>query len=97
MKCLETRRTPEGFRRRRYQRDDGVRLTTIEVPIEIWNAVKRTDVVVARGASRDRQLERQARKLRALALLRDGWKPEAVANELNFTTSAIQRWNRGLK
>lgn len=74
-----------------------MRLTTIEVPIEIWNAVKRTNVVVARGASRDRQLERQARKQRALTLLRDGWKPEAVASELNFTTRAIQRWKRELK
>jgi hypothetical protein len=36
MRCLETRPTGDGFRRRRYEADDGTRHTTIEVPMQLW-------------------------------------------------------------
>jgi hypothetical protein len=35
-KCLEVRETPEGYKRRRYQDQDGTRHTTIEIPLELW-------------------------------------------------------------
>lgn len=97
MKCLETRRTPEGFRRRRYLREDGVRITTLEVPIEIWNGSVRHDQVRRRMESRARALARASTKFRGQELLRAGWKPEAVASELNVTTSCAQRWRRQMQ
>ena len=35
MKCLETRKTAEGWTRRRYERDDGTRVTTLELPLTV--------------------------------------------------------------
>lgn len=81
-RCLETRRTPEGFRRRRYEQD-GVRFTTIEVPIEVWEK--------ATGRSRPAPLKDQA-----LALLAAGWKPEAVAHELSLESRTVRRWKKTL-
>lgn len=93
MKCLETRRTPEGFRRRRYEQD-GVRFTTIEVPIEVWRGAVRHDRVAERLAAWHRAQSQLALKQRALRLLAEGWKPIAVAHETGFTERAVQRWVR---
>lgn len=41
MKCLETRKTPDGYKRRRYQLDDGTRQTTIEIPINLWYQIQK--------------------------------------------------------
>lgn len=71
-RCLETRLTPEGYRRRRYELD-GVRFTTLEVPIEqveAWVGIKP----------------------RALALIKEGWKPAAIAHELGLGIRTVQRW-----
>ena len=92
VKCLESRPTAEGFRRRRYRNDAGVRFTTIEVPIEVWNSVKRPEVVASRMVGRQREIARQALKLQALILIRRGEKPESIANELGLTARTIQRW-----
>lgn len=43
MKCLETRNTPKAFRRRRYQLDDGTRLTTYEITQEQMREFKHTE------------------------------------------------------
>lgn len=94
-RCLETRRTPEGFRRRRYEQD-GVRFTTIEVPLEVWRGAVRHDQVARRLAGRERALKAQATKQRALQLLSEGWKPAAVAHEVGVTERAVQRWKRTL-
>lgn len=92
-RCLETRRTPEGFRRRRYEQD-GVRFTTIEVPLEVWRGAVRHDRVADRLAAWRRRQDAQAKKQAALRLLQQGWKPAAVANETGFTERAVQRWAR---
>jgi hypothetical protein len=39
VKCLETRRTPDGFVRRRYLMDNGSRLTTIEAPAAVFKVI----------------------------------------------------------
>ena len=41
MKCLETRKTPDGYKRRRYELDDGQRQTTIEIPMDLWNQIQK--------------------------------------------------------
>ena len=37
MRCLETRTTAEGFKRRRYEDRHGTRSTTIEIPVALFN------------------------------------------------------------
>lgn len=92
MKCLETRKTPEGFKRRRYQRDDGLRVTTIEVPLSVWNSINRQGRGADRAAQWNRARNREAIRARAVALVREGWKTIAVASELGLAVRSINRW-----
>lgn len=94
MKCLETRKQPDGTTRRRYRDDAGLIHHTVEAPREVWRALPQS-VLQQRLASRRAAVARLALKARGLQLLADGWKPEAVANELGVTTRAVQRWKRG--
>lgn len=87
MKCLETRRTPEGFKRRRYQADDGTRVTTIEVPIEVWRASQREA----------RRQSSQLRRPAALRLLRQGLTPAQVALELGISERTVIRLKDALR
>ena len=90
-RCLETRRTPEGFRRRRYEQD-GVRFTTIEVPLKVWREVARADRVRA-AVERHRRVQAAATlRTQALQLLSEGWKPSAVASHLNVADSTVRSW-----
>jgi transcriptional regulator NrdR family protein len=43
VKCLETRNTPKGFRRRRYLMDDGTRMTTYEITQDQMREFKHTE------------------------------------------------------
>lgn len=97
MKCLETRRTPEGFRRRRYQRDDGVRFSTIEVPAELWKFLNNPGRGRNRLAEILRERDREARRITGRALLAQGWKPLAVANQLGLTERTVQQWAKKAK
>lgn len=85
-RCIETRRTQAGHRRRRYERDDGSRFTTIEVPIEEWARCQRV-------SARDRAM---GVRPQAEALLAQGWKPEAVAFELGVSNTSARRWKQDL-
>ena len=92
MKCLSTRRTPDGFKRRRYEDSNGVRFTTIEVPMPVWKGVASGPRVAARLVKWLHGREMAGRRARALALHAAGWKPEAIANEVGVTTRSVQRW-----
>jgi len=50
-RCLETRATAEGFKRRRYEDEGGARRTTIEIPLELWRGAH------AKLVYRDRRIE----------------------------------------
>lgn len=81
-RCLSTRATPEGFKRRRYAAADGTRLTTIEVPLELWEPLDRTP-------------ERWAAvKAQALALVAAGEARKTVASALSVSYRSIQRWTK---
>jgi hypothetical protein len=95
-RCLETRRTPEGFRRRRYEQD-GVRFTTIEVPMEAWTALNRQGRGNDRAAARQRHLTRARLRGRAVDLYQRGWKPLAISHDLGVPVRTIQRWTRYLR
>lgn len=85
MKILETRTTQDGFKRRRYLYADGRRLTTIEIPLRVWNAV-------GKEPKKQNRIKREALKARALELLDAGWKPLAVSSELDVPVRTLQRW-----
>lgn len=95
MRVLETRTTPEGWKRRRYDAD-GRRFSTIEIPAEVARAVgigKLRDLTAAhkRGmAKHDR-----AAALRLAVALRAGWKATAVAHELGITEARVRQIRAG--
>lgn len=91
MRCLETRRTPEGFKRRRYEQD-GVRFTTIEVPMQVWTAINRAGRGNDRAAANARARARAQMRARCVLLRQQGWKPEAISSETGVPTRTVQRW-----
>ena len=96
MKCLETRATPEGFRRRRYLRDDGVRFSTIEVPLAVWQSINSAGRARDRFAQWSRERSREATRLRAVELVTAGWRRIAVASELGVSVRSVQRWTQAI-
>jgi hypothetical protein len=100
MKCLETRTTPEGFKRRRYQSAAGVRHTTIEVPIELWQAVNATSTARARAAREraakaQRKLERESIKRQVLLLAAHGENGHWISLRLGLPHRTVYRWLKG--
>ena len=77
MRCLETRRTADGYRRRRYE-DGKIRFTTIEVPLETWNAIN--------------EAERAQVKARVFAYRDLGWSLNKVSYVMGIPRSTLHRW-----
>lgn len=99
-RVLDTREVAPGMRRRRYERDDGTRYTTLEVPATVLRGVSSVRQVeealatwhrgeAARGLARKRQA-------RAEALLRAGVKPTAVAHELGVSDARVRQWRKAM-
>jgi DNA-binding NarL/FixJ family response regulator len=92
MKVLETRETPEGFRRRRYETAAGHRFSTIEVPVELWQRVN----TVGRQRNRARQaqaaIEREALRRQAKHLHAAGLAGREIARRLGVNESTIRRY-----
>ncbi len=93
MKCIVSRPSAEG-RRRRYRRDDGTTLDTIEVPLSVWRAINRQGRGNDRAAAYAREIERRRVRHCAVALVDAGWKIIAVAHELKIPVRTIQRWKK---
>lgn len=87
MRVLSTRTPADGLKRRRYEADDGTRVTTIEVPIEQWVAATR---------ARSRAVPCASRPC-AEQMLRDGNQPKVVAFLLNMDEGTVRRWKRELR
>jgi DNA-binding NarL/FixJ family response regulator len=94
MKCLETRRRPDGLKVRRYRTDEGVTVRTIEIPIEVFRSIMNPDRLAARLTGRMAELARQTKKQRALAMLAAGVKPVAIANDLGVTEKTVYKYRR---
>ena len=92
MRCLETRETAEGWRRRRYESANGHRYTTIEVPIEVWRRVNSVGRQRDRAAEATRALERQAVQRQAIALVAAGLSRREAARRLNTSEANVRRW-----
>ncbi len=91
MRCLETRQTPEGFRRRRYD-NNGLRFSTIEVPIEVWRGINGQGSARNRAEANARAKARESIRAHALRLSMEGWRTIAIASELQMPLRSVQRW-----
>lgn len=95
MKCLETRETEEGYKRRRYETAAGHRFTTIEVPMEIWKRVNSVGRQRDRAAEAARALQRQAVGRQAAGMrTATGLSYREIARRLGISASTVRRYAR---
>lgn len=93
MRCLSTRTTVEGFKRRRYESAIGHRHTTIEVPLEVWNRVNTVGRQRNRAAEAMRALNRESLQRQAVMLAStSGLSTREVAARLGTSESNVRRW-----
>ncbi len=87
---IETRTGPDGFTYRRYAAGEH-KMTTVEVPLQVWarlNSVGRQRdraAQAARAIAREKRVE-QARELRGHLT------PQQIALKLNISVRTAQRW-----
>jgi protein-disulfide isomerase-like protein with CxxC motif len=94
MKCLETRLRADGFRTRRYELEDGRRITTLELPATVLKGVgmkklQQQMVIWQRGEKQ--RTETHARRQRIEELLREKVKPTAIAHEVGCTEERVRQ------
>ena len=94
MRCLETRTTPEGFKRRRYESAGGLRHTTIEVPLTVWNGINKQGRAHNRALEWQRARDRDSRQLQAQQLVANGRSKRFVAGALNVPYRTVCRWTK---
>ncbi len=92
MKCLETRTTPEGFKRRRYRTASNVIQRTIEVPLELWDRVNSVGRQRDRAAEVMRTIDKQSKKRQAIALRKNGVERSEVAKAVGVSVRTVSRW-----
>lgn len=95
MKCLETRRRG-GIKWRRYRTEEGAIIRTGEVPMEVLSELgpKRLAEALERAKRTEHRLRRKAR---AENLLREGWKPAAVAAEVGLSEAMVRRYRQHMR
>lgn len=89
MKCLETRRR-NGMKWRRYRTEDGAQWITYEVPASVIGLIGRRRLAEELERA-ERKLARLNRNAKALALMKAGMKPLAVATELGISEALARR------
>lgn len=97
MKCLETRTRADGIKARRYELDDGRRITMFEVPATIIKALgqKKVQELMAIWKRGERQrTQTHARRRRIEELLREKVKPTAIAHEVGCTDERVRQIRR---
>lgn len=100
MKCLETRTRPDGIKARRYQLDDGRRITTFELPATVIKGIglKRVQEFMAiwqRGEKA--RTETKTRRQRIVEMLEQNIKPTAIAHEVGVTDQRVRQIRKELE
>jgi hypothetical protein len=90
MKCVETRRTTEGFRRRRYVTSYGT-IRTIEIPESVFKALDQKKIK-RRMAGWNRNQMWRLLCVMSMQHKQQGWKALASAHELGIDVRTVQRW-----
>lgn len=94
MKCLETRTRADGIKSRRYELDDGRRITMLELPATVIKGIgmKRVQELMATWQRGERQRANGgARRQRIEELLRERVKPLAIADEVGVTDTRVRQ------
>lgn len=94
MKCLSTRTRADGMKARRYELDDGRRITTIEIPVTVIKGVgmKKVQQQFETWQRGERQRsESRVRRERIEELLRENVKPTAIAHEVGCTDQRVRQ------
>jgi hypothetical protein len=94
MKCLETRTRADGIKTRRYELEDGRRVTTLELPVTVIKAIglKRVQEFMGIWQRGEKQrTESHARRQRIEELLRENVKPTAIAHEVGVTEQRVRQ------
>ena len=100
MKCLETRTRKDGIKTRRYELEDGRRITTFELPASVIKAVGTKRVqeyyeIWQRGEKQ--RAESHTRRQRIVELLAQNIKPTAIADEVGCTEQRVRQIRKEVK
>jgi protein-disulfide isomerase-like protein with CxxC motif len=94
MRCLQTRLRADGIRARRYELDDGRRITTFELPATVLKGVgmkKLQEQMATWQRGEKLRTETHARRQRIEELLRENVKPTAIAHEVGCTDQRVRQ------
>lgn len=94
MRCMETRTRADGIKARRYQLDDGRRITMFELPASVVRAIgiKRVQEYMEIWQRGEQQrAESHARRQRIEQMLRENVKPTAIAHEVGCTDQRVRQ------
>lgn len=100
MKCLETRTRADGIKARRYELEDGRRITTLELPATVIKAMglKRVQEFMEIWQRGEKQrTESQARRQRIVEMLQQDIKPTAIAHEVGVTEARVRQIRKEIK
>lgn len=94
MKCLETRTRADGIKARRYELEDGRRITTLELPATVIKAMglKRVQEFMEIWQRGEKQrTDSLARRQRIEEMLAENIKPTAIAHEVGVTEARVRQ------
>lgn len=89
-RCLETRTLKSGAVRRRYELDDGRRITTFEVPSQVLGTISKRQLAAALEAWHRGEATR-ARQLRIKQMLKAGVSMREIADEVGVTPARVSQ------
>jgi hypothetical protein len=94
--CLETR-VKDGLKWRRYRTPTGAVYTTYEIPTEVFHGIVPASRFASRVESWYREQRRKEKRVLVERLLREGWKPLAIAMEVGWTERTITKVRSSMK
>ena len=100
MKCLETRTRSDGIKSRRYQLDDGRRITMLEVPATVLKALgmrKAQEAMAIWQRGEQQRSQSHERRQRIEQMLDEGIKPTAIAFEVGCTDQRVRQIRKEMK
>lgn len=99
-RVLETRTLGPGVKRRRYERSDGSRYTTVEVPLTVLRSLggakRLEETVAAWHRGEQSRAVSKTRRARIETLLRQGVKPTAIAHEVGVSEQRVRQIRKSL-
>lgn len=99
MRCLETRTRADGIKSRRYELEDGRRITTLELPATVVKALgvgRVREYMETWQRGEKQRAEVHKRRERIEWLLHQKVKPTAIAHEVGVTEERVRQIRKEL-